>query len=278
VPEGPEIRLAADRVEAAVAGKPVTCVTFGLDKLKHWQPHFNGSRVLRVETRGKAMLTRFDNGLTIYSHNQLYGRWVCCPAGQAPDTSRQLRLAIRAGDQQALLYSASDIAVLADEAVEQHPFLRKLGPDVLSEDVDEAAIVERLMSPRFGNRQLGAFLTDQSFVAGLGNYLRCEILFSCGLHPSARPAGLAPDALAFLAAEILRLPRQSYAHQGITRDLHSARRSMARGAAMEQARFWVFRREGLGCYRCGGRIQKQKKGGQACYFCPDCQKASPGIS
>ena len=272
MPEGPEIRMAADRVEAAVAGKPVMKVAFGLESLHPWNDRFDRSRVLRVETRGKAMLTRFDNGLAIYSHNQLYGRWICCPAGQMPDTSRQLRLAICTDDQQALLYSASDIAVLADDEIEQHPFLRKLGPDVLNAGVNTEQVMERLLSPRFRNRQLGAFLTDQSFVAGLGNYLRCEILFSCGLHPATRPVELAPDSLRFLASEILRLPRQSYAHGGITRDLDSARLSMAQGADREASRFWVFRRDGLACYRCGGFIKKSKTSGQTCYSCPCCQQ------
>ena len=40
------------------------------------------------------MLIRFDNGLTTFSHNQLYGRWFTVPAYQYPDNERQLRLAI----------------------------------------------------------------------------------------------------------------------------------------------------------------------------------------
>ena len=34
-----------------------------------------GARVDRVYSRGKALLIEFDNGLTHYSHNQLYGEW-----------------------------------------------------------------------------------------------------------------------------------------------------------------------------------------------------------
>ncbi|RTZ62303.1 MAG: endonuclease VIII [Gammaproteobacteria bacterium] len=271
MPEGPEIRRAADQVEQAIAGQPVVEVAFGLQRLQRWRGAFSGSRVQRVETRGKAMLTRFDNGLSIYSHNQLYGRWICHAADETPDTRRQLRLAIRTGERQASLYSASDIDVLTDAEIERHPFLRKLGPDVLSDDLSAGQLVARLLSARFRNRQLGSLLTDQSFVAGLGNYLRCEILFSCALLPAVRPVALDTAALRGLAAEILRLPRQSYASGGITNDLDFARRSMAQGASFEQARFQVFRREGLPCYRCGAIIQKQAAGGQACFFCPGCQ-------
>ena len=80
MPEGPEIRRAADELEHAISNKPIQKVEFGLAHLQHWQPHFVNTTVTAIETYGKAMITRFDNGLIIYSHNQLYGRWVCCPA------------------------------------------------------------------------------------------------------------------------------------------------------------------------------------------------------
>ena len=73
MPEGPEIRLAADRIAAVLVDQPIVEVTFGQRRLKRFEPRLTGQVVTAVETRGKAMLTRFDNGLTLYSHNQLYG-------------------------------------------------------------------------------------------------------------------------------------------------------------------------------------------------------------
>ncbi len=90
MPEGPEIRRAADEVANAIVDKPLKRVEFGLPQLKRWEEAFINSKVTSIDTYGKAMLTRFDNGLTIYSHNQLYGRWVCCPANQVPSSTRQL--------------------------------------------------------------------------------------------------------------------------------------------------------------------------------------------
>ena len=73
MPEGPEIRRAADNLEAAVKGKPLTEVWFAFEQLKPYQSQLIGQRVTQLETRGKALLTHFSNGLTLYSHNQLYG-------------------------------------------------------------------------------------------------------------------------------------------------------------------------------------------------------------
>ena len=271
MPEGPEIRIAADKVARAIAAKPVVRVLFGLAKLKVWESQLAGTTVNTVEARGKAMLIHFDNDLNIYSHNQLYGRWIISPNGELPDTKRQLRIAIHTRDQSALLYSASDIEVLSDSEIAAHPYLKKLGPDIFSPNLTKQEIVDRLVSKRFIKRQLGAFLTDQSFVAGLGNYLRCEILFFTGLNPKALPYQLSNEQLDTLAQAILEIPRQSYETSGITNNLEHAKTLMKQGYSFEDARFWVFRRKGQPCYRCNTIIRNQNSGGQNCYFCPTCQ-------
>jgi len=271
MPEGPEIRRAADMIAADIVGNKTRKVWFGLAPLKRFEKHLSGTTVTAIDTRGKAMLTRFHNGLSIYSHNQLYGRWYLLKAGESIDTRRQLRLAIHTDSHTALLYSASEIQVLTPEQEANHPFLSRLGPDVLNPATTVAGVMKRLQEPRFRNRRLGRLLADQGFLAGLGNYLRCEILFLAALSPSARPADCDPDRLEELAGLLLQLPRRSYQTRGITNDPDRARQLMARGASFEQARFHLFRRTGLPCYRCGSPIEKISSSGQACYVCPGCQ-------
>ena len=273
MPEGPEIHRAAACVADCLAGRVADKVWFAFAHLKPFEQRLSGVEVLDVQARGKAMLTCFANGLVIYSHNQLYGRWHCCPPGEPPDTRRQLRLAVHNDKCSALLYSASDIEVLREDQLVDHPFLARLGPDVLAPTTNRALLLARLGERRFRNRRLGGLLTDQGFVAGLGNYLRCEILFVAGLHPRRRPAELDDARRARLAEAMLALPRQSFETGGITNDLTRARALMAAGASFEEARFWVFRREGLPCYRCGEPIVKLKSGGQPTYLCPHCQPA-----
>jgi len=271
MPEGPEIRRAADAVNAAIGGRKTIEVRFGLEHLQQYESRLSNQLVTSVTSHGKAMLTRFDNGLTIYSHNQLYGRWYICNPGNTPETKRQLRLAIHNRKQSALLYSASEIEILDDNGIKQHPFLSKLGPDVLEQSTDNTLILERLSSKTFGKRRLGNLLTDQTFLAGLGNYLRCEILFIVGLNPSIRPCDCNRNQLSLLAKTITDLAQQSYTTAGITNELQRAKLMKQEGADFEQYRFQVFRRAGEKCYRCGEKILKTTAGSQACYLCPQCQ-------
>lgn len=276
MPEGPEIRRVRDRLAGVLVGERAEQIRFHLPALQSWNGRFHRVRIVDVEAHGKALITHLDNGYSIYSHNQLYGRWLITEPGELPSTRRQLRLAIETDRAWALLYSASDIEVWPSSRLCDHPFLKRLGPDLLDSATTLGTVLDRLLSSSFSGRQLGSLLTDQSFVAGLGNYLRCEILHCAGLHPRIRPGELPPGRLMALAARMLQLSRQSYRTGGITNDLARAEALRERGAGFEELRFHVFRREGLPCYRCGTPIVKERQGSQACYLCPECQQQQPG--
>ncbi len=271
MPEGPEIRLAADAIAGAIAGKPVQEIRFAFERLQPYETLLTGVTITAVTSRGKALLTQFANDYTIYSHNQLYGKWVVRDAYDFPDSNRQLRLAIHTADKSALLYSASDIEVIPTPELDAHPFLSRLGPDALDTAVTPQQVAARLRDSRFQRKQLTTLLLDQGFLAGLGNYLRSEICFVAGVHPSARPLDCTDDQLERLATAAVELTRQSYHTRGITNDLALAATLKAQGAGYRDYRWWVFGREERPCYVCGTPIVKQPLGGRRCYFCPVCQ-------
>ncbi|BCB02620.1 endonuclease VIII [Bacillus sp. KH172YL63] len=272
MPEGPEIRRAADAVECALKNRTVEDAYFALPHLEDYEDLFKGSVVSRVDTKGKAMLIRFDNGYTIYSHNQLYGKWMIRNTYNYPKTNRQLRLALHNEKKSALLYSASDIEVLRNEEVPEHPFIAKVGPDLLSEDVTVDDLLERIQDKRFRNRKWAILLLDQGFVAGIGNYLRSEILYVAGIHPSLRPADCTEDQHLKAAQGIIDLVRRSYETGGITNDPSLVQKLKDQGVKRSRYRHWVFNREGAACFVCGTEIEKTVAASRRLYYCPHCQK------
>ncbi len=276
MPEGPEIRLAADEVEKALLQRPTTSVSFAFAELRRFEKRLTGRRVTGVTTRGKAILTHFDNDLVIYSHNQLYGRWYIEPPGRLPDTKRQLRLAIHNDEFSALLYSASAIEVLKLRELARHPFLSRLGPDLLSDRPGVDCIVDRLNSQRFRQRQLAGLLLDQGFVAGLGNYLRAEILTRAGLHPLLKPAQCSQAQLRRLARQVIDLTDRAYRTRGIINPARLVNKLRAQGLTRkEQHRFNSYGRAGQNSHFCGAKIECNNAGGRKMYFCPGCQPAPP---
>lgn len=271
MPEGPEIRRAADRIASVIEGRAVDEVFFAFPELKPWEERLRGQRVRRVQPRGKALLIRFEQGVTMYSHNQLYGRWFIRERGVTPATRRQLRAALHTSSSSALLYSASEIAVMFDEDLDRHPYLSRLGLDLLDPDVRPAAVRDRLRDARFARRSLGALLLDQSFLSGVGNYLRSEILHYAGMSPSRRPRDLDQVELMRLARAALTIARRAYRTRGVTIEPARARRLQAAGKPRRAYRHYVFGRAGQGCPRCRDLIVRRTVAGRRLYLCPDCQ-------
>ena len=271
MPEGPEIRREADRIAEALVGERLERVRFGLPRLRHHGKGLKGAKVESVTSRGKALLTRFEGGPVLYSHNQLYGKWVVCAAGKPPATNRSLRVALEGPERWALLYSASEIEVLPEEDLAEHPYLAKLGPDLLDQATTPARIRKRLDQKAFRNRSLGALLLDQGFLAGVGNYLRSEILFFAGLRPDHRPADLDDDEKARLAKAAREVTRRSNKTGGLTEEPAVVKAGKAAGLRRGQLRFAVFSRAGTACRRCERRVIRQEVAGRRLYLCPDCQ-------
>ena len=271
MPEGPEIRRAADQIERVLKGQVAQAVQFGLPLLKQYEKSLTGQSVLGIETRGKAMLTHFDHGLTIYSHNQLYGVWRVVKRGKLPNTRRQLRLAIHTPQHSALLYSASDISVWSTSQLDQHPFLARIGPDILKPDLTWRAVAERLASQRFCRRALSSVYLDQAFLAGLGNYLRSEILFIAGAHPAKKAQDLTRGELGKLARTTLDVAHRSYRLGGVTVSERQYKALRKQGLTHGKARFFVFARASQRCRVCKAKIQRESANARRIYICPGCQ-------
>ena len=271
MPEGPEIRRAADKIEAVLKDNTIQKIEFGLKPLKKYAKPLTGTKVLSLETRGKALLTHFDSGTTIYSHNQLYGVWRIVKRDKLPKTNRQLRLALHTDQHSALLYSASDISVWKTEKIEEHPFLRRIGPDILNPNLAWQEVAERLQSKAFAGRALNSVYLDQAFLAGLGNYLRSEILFIAGIHPARKARELSKGEIGKLARTTLDISQRSYASQGVTLPDRQYKTLKKKGLSYGKARFFVFSRANQPCRVCKTRIQRSSANSRRIYTCATCQ-------
>jgi endonuclease-8 len=272
MPEGPEIRREADRIAAVLENRILERVYFGLPHLRRYATTLEEQRVERVTTRGKAMLVRFDGGLTLFSHNQLYGKWMVRERGQMPSTRRSLRVGLHTATHSAFLYSASNIDLLDEAALAVHPFLSRLGPDVLDDSLGWRDMKARLKSPEFCRRSFAALYLDQHFLAGIGNYLRSEILHAAALPPLARPIDLGEAALGRLSRQTLAISLRAYETGGVTNPPARVRRLKKAGETRRGYRFAVFARQHQPCYGCGSEVARITVSSRRLYLCPECQR------
>lgn len=273
MPEGPEVWREAAAIARVVEGEPIANIEFAWPAIVQHAKGLSGTRIELVRPRGKAMTLAFSTGFSLVTHNQLYGQWVVRKT--APPTHRKaLRLLIETARGAAMLYSATDIHWLPTRDVDAHPYIAKLGPDALDANTTISDVRARLGSKPFRNRSLAALLLDQGFVAGLGNYLRSDILFFAGVQATLKPAQCSDDELDALAHAIVEMPRQSFRTRGITND-HSLALDLKReGWPFSRYRHWVFDREGEACHVCATTISRVAVGGRNVFYCSTCQRAA----
>lgn len=271
MPEGPEMFRQARLIEQALGAAPLREVWFDFEHLRPRGERLVGQPLAAVETLGKALLLKFSDGTTIYTHNQLYGRWMFASPDRRPDTNRSLRLALSTDSASALLYSASEIELIEPGDRNEHPFLARAGLDLLSSGADVDTVQTWIERPEFARRSLGALLLDQGFLAGVGNYLRSEILFVAGLDPAARIGRLDVGARRRLARAAHRLMWRSVETGGVTNDPDRVAALKRAGWARRDYRHFVFGREGQACLACNGPIERSVVAGRRLYRCRHCQ-------
>ncbi len=269
MPEGPEIRRLTDYMRPYLEGHTVRAASTGVAAQRAKVEGLVGQRITQVTSRGKAIVFELDGDQSIFTHTMLYGRWYVVPRGEGPPGARKVALTLETDTHTAMLCSANRVEVMQRAELKRHKFLSELGPDVLDPDTNERTILELLQ--RHERTALGKLLMDQSVMAGLGNYLRSEILFLAGLRPEHTSAKLSTSQREKLAALILEVPRRSYTAQGATTSDAHIERIMAQGKDRRAARRYVYDHAGEPCPQCGTTIEETTHEGRRLFLCPRCQ-------
>ena len=271
MPEGPEIRRAADRIKKALVGSEIIESVFYYERIKDKAKILKNINIKEVTSQGKALLIRFVNGWSMYSHNQLYGRWTVNLNTTKIKSKRALRVVFTTNKHTVRLWSATDIDLIQTSEEDRHSFLEKLGPDVLSESCSLELIEERLMAKNFQRKKASTLMLDQTFVAGLGNYLRSEILFDAQIHPDDRPIDLDKTKIKQWAKSIKDISYLAYKTGGFTISKSIADINKANGEKRRSYRHAVFMRRKYQCLNCKSRIERKWYGKRKLDYCPSCQ-------
>jgi formamidopyrimidine-DNA glycosylase len=267
VPELPEIEALRESLALDLQGQRAVSVTvrqFAL--VKTFDPPIDaviGAAFSGARRHGKHLLLDLTGGLTLAIHLGIGGRLLRVQAGKRGTRSTSLELGL---DDGTILWvvelgtkKRSSLHVLRTTAVEAH--LAGLGVDALGQDLTVERLGELLVAE---SHQLKRFLTDQRFVAGIGNAYSDEILWEAGLAPFRLTPTLQPaevDALheaigTVLGAAIERAREGNYL-------------TVARGDDRDTYR--VHRRDGQPCPQCGGAIASVHFEDSSMQYCPVCQ-------
>lgn len=270
MPEGDTIWRAARTLHRALAGQTLLAARSSVAGVR--EAALVGRTVEAVESRGKNLLVRLDDGGALYTHMRMRGSWhIYRPGERWQRPERQARVVLETAGFVAVCFSAPVVELLSASALRRHPALTRLGPDLLSAGFDPAEARRRLRA--LGGLSIGEALMAQSALAGIGNVYKSETLFLCGADPFRRLHELSDAELDRIVQKARALMSANLS--GRPRSTRGGGKGSERTSWETSARTWVYRRRGRPCLRCGTPIRMRRQGADArsTYWCPGCQPA-----
>ena len=281
MPELPEVETVMRGLAARLEGHLIRGASLARGDLRRLIPPgfaevLTGARVIGFRRRGKYILMRLSNGLSVLIHLGMSGRMAIHAPGETParpTPHEHLVLETEEGWRVGFIdprrFGLLDL--VSTEAEDRHPLLAGMGPEPLDRAFTAAALSATLKGRR---APIKAALLDQRVVAGLGNIYVSEALFRAGIHPE-RPAGMLTGPCARrLVPAIKETLREAIAAGGSSlRDYVQPDGELG----YFQHAWKVYGREGQPCERCPGLgacpgVQRIVQAGRSSFFCPQTQK------
>ena len=181
-----------------------------------------------------------------------------------------MRIVIATADFEAVGFNIPIAEFIHDRNLTRHDELRRLGPDLLSEEFDEAEAIARIRARR--GVEIGDVLLAQRVIAGVGNVYKSEVLFACGVNPFVLAGTLSEEIVRQLVQTARRFLRMNVSGELAAMTTYTGFRRTTR-LADPRERLWVYGRARLPCRRCGTTISVRAQGRDArlTYWCPTCQ-------
>jgi formamidopyrimidine-DNA glycosylase len=266
MPELPDLEVIREFLAPRLIGRAITSVEVRrplvVRNLLGGDPadHMVGRCFARVDRRGKFLLLPLDGGSTLVINPMLAGR-LRYGEPLARSRARDALVLALADGQELRYHDAKDMGkVYLTDDPKQVPTLADLGPEATDPALTLDIFRERL---RRHHGEIKGILTNQSFVAGIGNAYADEICWHAGLYPFRRRPSLNDD-------EIVRLYEAMRAT--LAEAIDTLRERVGAAIDVEVRDFLaVHGKAGEPCPRCGSPISKVTRERRTTNFCRSCQ-------
>ncbi len=266
MPELPEVETIKNELLPHILGREVTAVTLlweGIVKLpsvEEFCSRIIGQRITGLTRRGKYLLFSLSGGEVLVMHLKMTGSLLL-----DSDDDGFARAVFHLDDGTRLSFRDPRKFGAIWLTADGNDVTSRLGPEPL-----EAGFTPEVLAQRLRHRvaPIKAILTDQSFLAGVGNMYADEALFEVKIHPLRQGGSLSRDEIERLYSAIRRVLQAAISNKGA-----SVRNYFRPSGEMGTAHFEFRVAHGLGksCPNCGTPIRRITVRNRGTYFCPKCQ-------
>lgn len=227
-----------------------------------------GRTIENIERRGKFLLFRLSDNLTLVSHLRMEGKFYTVPVDEPLE--KHVCVVFHLDEQTDLWYMDTRKfgrmqLVKTGTETELIPGIRKMGPEPTDEDLT-VEYLQTIMAK--SHKIIKPFLLDQSKVAGLGNIYVDEVLWQTKIHPEQPVDTVTLAEITDLRRNIIDELARATAHHGTT--VHSYTNAFGEAGSF-QNELQAYGRVGEPCMRCGTPMVKIKVAQRGTTYCPHCQ-------
>ncbi|MEK7703443.1 MAG: bifunctional DNA-formamidopyrimidine glycosylase/DNA-(apurinic or apyrimidinic site) lyase [Myxococcota bacterium] len=274
MPELPEVETTRRALIRAVVQERLVAVRVRDERLRRPVPpvaqweRLVGRRLLAVERRAKFLVWHFECDPRVLVHLGMSGRLV--RADDATPYERHDHVGWRFSNGVEIRLRDPRrfglVDLVDDVDLPEHPSLRRLGMEPLSDDLDVSAL---FLSTRGVRRSVKALLLDGRWIVGVGNIYASEALHRAHIHPQRAAGAIGKARWQRLMVAIRETLTQAIDEGGTTlRDYASVDGELGHFSE----RLQVYGRERAACMRCGRAIRRVVQSGRSTYYCPGCQR------
>ncbi len=273
MPELPEVETIKRDLAPTIVGRRFLDVTLNWPNMvlnpspEAFSRRLVGQCIEGLDRHGKYLIIRLASGEALILHFRMSGSLLFASQG---DHDAYCRAVFALDDGVRLCFrdprKLGKMWLVDDENV----VVGGLGPEPLGPDFTPEALARRLANR---SAPIKALLCDQGLLAGVGNMYADEALFAAGIHPLREAKSLSAEEITRLHSALRQVLKEATDSHGATISDYWRPDGEA-GTA--QFVFKVAHRRGQPCPVCATPIERVPIRGRGSYFCPNCQKESPG--
>lgn len=148
----------------------------------------------------------------------------------------------------------------------QHPLLKHLGPEPLTDEFSAAALYTRSRGRR---TPIKTFIMDSHIVVGVGNIYANEALFVAGIKPNRSAGKVSQQRYERLVVAIKEILQRAITQGGTT--LRDFVGGDGKPGYFKQS-LLVYGRAGQQCNKCDSILKEIRISARSSVYCPQCQK------
>lgn len=269
MPEIPEMEVYKKHLRDKVIHKKIVDIEINREKsinvnFEKFKDMVNDQLIVFVSRRAKHLIITLGNGFYLVAHLMLGGRIYY--AAPEENIKNKGSVVLKFYDHSKLYFINLRLGwlhVYTEQEMDEK--FSKLGPEPLSGFLTVEKLAE-MLSQRKGN--IKPLLTEQEFIAGIGNCYSDEILFRAKIRPDRKANDLNFTEVNNLFAAISTTLEEAINNGGYTDKPFSQDDTFSGG---HEDYLQVYDRENEPCYQCNDIVQLVKVSGKKSFFCPTCQ-------